>query len=545
MTKANKIRKSMFALLVALVFAGLSIFPAFFKTKAAGTTGAEEYANRETVIYPSTKTLTTFMSENASNDALFYWNKNRIKEPVTGASQNAARFYNGDDGNGNKINSAALVPNDSIARVGAIETPDTLDATLLSKDYDITWVVSAPGKLAFNKGHNWGDAFTFFNFPSFSSNTSFDYGALGIYNKNYQDPAYKQLALSNSIAVEIDNWNDVYPNSEGNSARLDELWKETDENGKDLPDGADLPRTDGLQVGHVAITIPEESKKAKDANPLDNWKQKDTNGVRLPHYSARLMKDTYTGSRLGKRRIHTIRIKWQLIDAGKTGDVTDNVYRLTYYMYNNQNQCTGLPVTGKKDFTYAQIKKTMGWADGDTEGKAKMAIWGTSATSAGVSRRHFFPATYNYTVKYINKKTRKPLKPEYKGNAPAGPLTVKAPQIEGYKLVSKSPIERNISSWGQNNIVFYYQSLNGEDPTEPNRPNRPNRPGNNNHKRQKFDFASFFGNCKKRPLVNKMSKGKKGKSAVNTGFGLSAAAFGVIFALSGGALAIASKKRND
>lgn len=543
MTKTNKIKKSLMAILIALVFAMLTIFPSLMQTKAALATGEEEFANRETVIYPSTKTLTTFMSKTPSNSAFLYPNKQRIKDPDAGVSQNTATLYNGNDGNGQDINSAALIPNGVAAQVGCAETPDALDATMLSKDYDITWVVSAPGKSA--SGWNWGDAFTFFNFPEYSSNTSFDYGALGIYNKNYQDPAYHQLALSHAIAVEIDNLNDVYPNTEGNSARLDELWKETDENGKNLPDGDDIPRTNKQQIGHVAITIPEESKNAKDADPLANWNQIDTNGVRLPHYSARLMNDTYQGSRILKRRLHTIRIKWELIDAGQTGAVTDNTYRLTYYMYNNQRECMGLPVTGKKDFTYAQIKQIMGWADGDTQGKAKMALWGTSGSLAGMDRRNFFPKTYNYTVKYINKKTRKPVKEEYKGNAPMGPLKVKAPQIAGYKLVSKSPVEKNISAWGQNNIVFYYQSLNPDDPgNDGGSTTKPNKPGNKK-KRSKFDFASFFGNCKKRPLINRMSNGKKGKSAVNTGFGLSAAAFGVVFALSGGALAIASKKRND
>lgn len=533
MTTAKKIRKSMFALLIALVFTGLSIFPAFMKTKAVESTGLTELSNRETVVYPSAKTTSVFMSATPSKNAMFYANKDRV-------TKNVAKIYKGNDGNGTDINSAALCPDDGIGEVGAIETPDALDATLLSKDYDITWVISAPGKSL--SGWDYADAFTFFNNPTYQSNPKFCGAGIGIYNKNFSDNKYEQKALSNSIAVEIDNFNDCHELAGvGDSGKMDELWTETDENGADLPGGKDIPRKHAQQAGHVAITIPEESKKAKDPTNAKDWANRENDGVRLPHYSARLMNDSYQGGRALKRRLHTVRIKWQLADPGKTDSVKDNTYRLTYYMYNGQNQCLGVPVTGKKDFTYEQLRGIMCWSEGDTEGKAKMAIWGSTAPLVGMSRRHYFPKTYNYTIKYIDKKTRKPLKEEYKSTAPLGLLTVRAPQIEGYRLVSKSPVDKNISAWGKNNIVFYYEPLKTDDTT---RPTRPHKPGNNN-KRPKIDFSSFFGNCKKRPVVQKMANGKKGKAAVKTGFGLSAAAFGVVFALSGGALAIASKKRND
>ncbi|MDO5015359.1 MAG: hypothetical protein Q4E28_05365 [Clostridia bacterium] len=540
MTKTKKMKKSILAIVISLIFIAISILPAFIKASAEENAALKEYSNRETVIYPSASTVTTFLSKEPSADALFYINMQRVKNPDTNVSWNRATLYNGDDGKGTKINSAALIPSGEAGQVGCVET-DTFDAQLLAKDYDITWVVSAPGKSA--SGWNWGDAFTFFNNPDYASDTSFDYGALGIYNKNYSDAAYHQKALSNAIVVEIDNYNDVYPHTEGNSARLDELWKETDEKGNELATGKDMPRTNKQELGHIAITIPEESKKAKDPANLDDWKNKENDGVRLPHYSARLMNSSYQGSRILRRKLHTIRIKWELLDPGQTAEVTDNTYRLTYYMYNDQRECIGTHVTAHKDFTYSEIKQIMGWADGDTQGNAKMALWGTSGALVGMDRRNFFPETYEYTVKYIDRRTRKPVLPEYQSTAPMGPLTIKAPVVDGYRLVSDSPVTKNISRFGKNAVTFYYQAETEEEeePETPNRP-RPERPDRPNRPGTRLDFASFFEDCKKRPVVQQMGNNKP---AVNTGFAVGTAALGTVFALSAAAVLIASKKKDE
>lgn len=299
---------------------------------------------------------------------------------------------------------------------------------LAEQDFAITLRISARTEalIGVETGNDFGMAFIFHNDPNYSPQLLSDRGALGIYGRAVDNDSPDVLSIMNAWAVEID--------------------QRAYRDGRYYPFDATSTRFGSDSVSHIAFTRPDNG----NATTSTYIEHKEIQDLPLP----------YAKYSLNTRdpRNHTLRVTWELVDAGETNEKNDNTYLMSYFYYLEGDASRTVTRTASKRFTYSEMLSSFG---------SEELYFGISGSSSSISsyQEVSFPELYPYTVRYYLEGTTDPvpgISPNPRigysaaGEIDAGPLPEADPFYE--PIVGQETKGINYSG-ASKTFIFYYRYI--------------------------------------------------------------------------------------